>query len=108
MALFSQFDEESTQVSADTVQKELAKGPKRKGKQGNKLSQEEIDNLTAEELEQYILNEGNSRSKKGQDQDGQAANQDSDQSPQGENRKLNDIRAKARAKVAAQTDKKVE
>ena len=51
MALFSQFDEESTQGSAEAIQKELAKGPKRKGKQGNKLSQEEIDNLTAEELE---------------------------------------------------------
>lgn len=59
MALFSQFDEDSTQVSADAAHKELAKGPKRKGKQGNKLSQEEIDNLTAEELEKYILNEGN-------------------------------------------------
>ena len=31
---------------------------KRKGKNGNKLSQEEIDNLTAEDLEKYILNEG--------------------------------------------------
>ena len=31
---------------------------KRKGKAGNKLSQEEIDNLTSEELVNYIQNEG--------------------------------------------------
>lgn len=36
----------------------MAASTKRKGKNGNKLSQEEIGNLSTEELEKYILNEG--------------------------------------------------
>lgn len=55
MALFSQFDEAA--APGGMLGGGGEPGKKRKTK-ANKLSPEEIDNLTAEELEKYIMNEG--------------------------------------------------
>ena len=59
MAQFSHFGEEQpTTTIAMSLEIPSISQVKRKGKSGNKLSQEEIDNLTSEELVNYIQNEG--------------------------------------------------
>ena len=61
VALAQQTLQASTLSKSDAAlagKSNLAGSTKRKGKNGNKLSQEEIANLPTEELEKYILNEG--------------------------------------------------